>query len=433
MRTDLSLVTVCGTARRVDLALPNAVPVAEFTAVLAELCGVETDDARPGAWTLARVGAPPLALAATLAQAGVVDGEVLHLVDVADWGRPQVTAADEPVSAAVKAGEADRWAAMRGQVLALFGGAHLLAAAAFAAAVPALRRPAGPALLAAAVALLTTAYFLTGAAGRRAGRLALVSGAGALTAVAGWGLTGGAADAFGLAGGALGVLATALVAAPLIPDLVGGVALAGGMAAAAAGALLAGARPVQVAAAAAVLGVVALRVLPSVLGARLSRRAAGAGPAEIEATARASRTALASLSWGSVAVTVPAVVTLAVAGDGFAGALAVAVGLALLLRARSYRFPREALPPALGAGLTLLAAETAAAVRVFTPHGLAGGGVVLLAASGAGLAALAVRDPGRPVLPWWPGWAMVDACMLPLLLGTLGVFDALAGLLHHVG
>jgi hypothetical protein len=255
---------------------------------------------------------------------------------------------------------------------------------------------------------------------------------GALAAVAGWGLTGGAADAFGLASTALGVLATALVAAPLIPDVVGGVALAGGTTAGG-GALLAGARGIQVAAAVAVLGVVALRVLPSLLGTWLSQQSAGTGPAEIEATARASRTILASLSWGSVAVIAPAVVTLVVAGDGFAGGLAVAVGLALLLRARSYRFPREALPPALAVGLTLLAAETAAAVRVFTPDGLAGGGVVLLAASGAVLAVLALRDPARPVLPWWPGWAVVDACMLPLLLATLGIFDTLIGLLHHLG
>jgi hypothetical protein len=70
---------------------------------------------------------------------------------------------------------------------------------------------------------------------------------------------------------------------------------------------------------------------------------------------------------------------------------------------------------------------------VFTHDGLAGGGVVLLAASGAVLAVLALRDPGRPVLPWWPGWAVVDAGMLPLLLGALGVFDALTGLLHHLG
>jgi hypothetical protein len=58
---------------------------------------------------------------------------------------------------------------------------------------------------------------------------------------------------------------------------------------------------------------------------------------------------------------------------------------------------------------------------------------VLLAASGAVLAVLALRDPARPVLPWWPGWAVVDACMLPLLLATLGVFDALTGVLHHLG
>lgn len=43
MRADLSAVTVHATGRRVDVVLPNTVPIVELTPTIAELCGTDDD------------------------------------------------------------------------------------------------------------------------------------------------------------------------------------------------------------------------------------------------------------------------------------------------------------------------------------------------------------------------------------------------------
>jgi type VII secretion integral membrane protein EccD len=77
--TAYSRVTVVSGARKVDLALPSALPVADVVPQVLRYCAPDGDQQRPTAFTLARLGGLPLSLNQTLAEAGVLDGEVLEL------------------------------------------------------------------------------------------------------------------------------------------------------------------------------------------------------------------------------------------------------------------------------------------------------------------------------------------------------------------
>src|ERR1700729_1328372 len=80
-----SRVTVIGTRKRVDVALPAAAPIGEHSAGLASLCGPAqaSPGALPPAWSLAVAGGAPLPLSASLEESGVLDGQVLYLRDLA--------------------------------------------------------------------------------------------------------------------------------------------------------------------------------------------------------------------------------------------------------------------------------------------------------------------------------------------------------------
>lgn len=79
MLTAYSRVTVVSGSRKVDLALPSALPVADVVPQVLRYCLPDGDEQRPTAWTLARLGGLPLSLNQTLAESGVLDGEVLEL------------------------------------------------------------------------------------------------------------------------------------------------------------------------------------------------------------------------------------------------------------------------------------------------------------------------------------------------------------------
>ncbi|WP_433534603.1 EsaB/YukD family protein [Micromonospora sp. CA-249363] len=89
--SEQSRITVVGTRRRVDVAVPSWTPVGEYAGRLATLCGQDPNDVMPPVWSLAPAGAAALPLDTSLAGAGVVDGQVLYLRDTA--GEP----ADSPV------------------------------------------------------------------------------------------------------------------------------------------------------------------------------------------------------------------------------------------------------------------------------------------------------------------------------------------------
>jgi len=86
-------VTILTGRRTTDLVLPSAAPIEayvdEMVAVLAEILGGTPEAAlagfdfnAQGVWSLARPGAPPIKISASLADAGVVDGSLLTVVPV---------------------------------------------------------------------------------------------------------------------------------------------------------------------------------------------------------------------------------------------------------------------------------------------------------------------------------------------------------------
>src|SRR5579884_2334446 len=179
-------VTVQGMGRRVDLVLPATVPIAELMPEVARLClGEETPgpeaEVAPPVWTLARVGGPPFALTDTLAEHQVVDGEVLHVVDVAVWRTPTVVEVREQVTTALESssvGGLGAWA------LAPVAAAHVLAAVALGVGIP---------IGLGALGLAALALGLAVRAGRTAVavRAALVLEAWGLAGLGGWALAGG--------------------------------------------------------------------------------------------------------------------------------------------------------------------------------------------------------------------------------------------------
>lgn len=424
MRRDLSAVSVHTTGHRVDVTLPNTVPLLELTPAVAALCGIEGDDARPSAWTLARAGQSPLALTVTLAEAQVFDGEILHLVDAGAWESPHVVTFDDPVAAAAVA-EGERPAsALTGTGLSVFAAVLLVTGAAVAAA---LRTSAGPALLAAAVALLAIAYLLPGGADRTPPKVALACGTWAMAPVAGWSLTAGIPHA-GLTGGAVALLVAVLASGPLAPKAVPGVAVFAGSLVAVSAAVSAGMNPAQAAALIVVAATLVLRAGPQALSRRLSRRAAQ-DPGRLETLTRESRILLRSGTYGCAAAAVAGAGVLLVTGDGFALALAAVTACSLALRAATFRYAREALPVAIGAGVIMVAAAVALAV-LLTARGWAGAAVLVPTVAGACVAALCTvrRRDHAGLRRVTTGWALVDGATAPLVLAVLGVFHALSGL-----
>ncbi len=156
-----SRVTVVGTTKRVDVALPSNAPIGEYVAGLARMCGQARGGAIPPAWSLAAAGRAPIQVETSLADAGVVDGQILYLRDVArDPGAaPVVEDIDELV-----ADEAERQrdrSQPRGLAIMSFG----LMGLTMAAAVGAVRHGDGlvtpaVALIAAGLAAVATGWAL---------------------------------------------------------------------------------------------------------------------------------------------------------------------------------------------------------------------------------------------------------------------------------
>lgn len=81
MLTAYSRVTVVTAQRNIDLALPNALPLADVLPQVMRY--VDTDEAEAGSpparWTLARLGGASFSLGQTLSESGVLDGDILEL------------------------------------------------------------------------------------------------------------------------------------------------------------------------------------------------------------------------------------------------------------------------------------------------------------------------------------------------------------------
>jgi type VII secretion integral membrane protein EccD len=437
-------ISVQGLRKRVDLALPTTVPILELTPVLAALClpangrsgqakgqSDTQDHGTPPAWSLTRGGHAPFELSSTLAEQGVLDGEVLHLVDVSTWRAPVVSDVVDAVTGALEE-DGLRWpgeAARR--VLAGLCAGCLLGAAAVAAGAGVFDGPGGllPLLLAAGLTLVAAA---PGVIPEGPTRLALATSAVALSAAGAWGLAGDPGGAAGVTAPAIAATICLLAVSTAIPAIAPGGVLVAAVVACGAVVVARGVPVASVAAVVVVSGTIALRTWPPLVSRALSALAAP-GAVQAEALARRSRRLLASLSAGTAVVMMAAALTLGTDGGGFALCLALVGGAALVLRSRTYRFVPEALPPALAAGVGLVVLEVLVAWRYLVPAGAGPLAVSLLVGNGlilAGLSTLALRptNPGRGVRV---AWLAVDVAIGPLALGTLGVYGLLGQLAHH--
>lgn len=165
MQTAYSRVTVLTAGRTVDLALPSALPLADVLPQLLRYAAPDgSGQAGPTSWTLARVGGTAMSLGQTLAEAGVVDGEVLELRPRADEIRPAVVedvrdAVEDSVDAAGgvwTTATTGTFTVLTGSVgLAVLGGVAVLADTFDLGPWAGLLQPAS-ALIAVAVLLLAT-------------------------------------------------------------------------------------------------------------------------------------------------------------------------------------------------------------------------------------------------------------------------------------
>jgi type VII secretion integral membrane protein EccD len=368
MPTAYSRVTLVSGARRVDLAVPGAVPLADVMPQLVRYCAPAEHPDQPLAWTLGRLGGPNLGLTTTLRDAAVADGEVLELRTPATVTHPAYV---EDVRDAVD--DAVDEAGQHWEPGNTTGFALAVASAVMAAAVllPQARRPgdAGALGLAAAVAGLGVAG--AGWADRRGHRLAVhaVLATGML-----WGGVGGwLAAAYrdwpwpaGLAAALAGVLAVAALARALTAAATGYLAAAAMLAAAGLplGTLtLAGHDALAAVRLDGVLAVLVVGVLPRVsltVGGLASedyrvRRGSMVTAEALGARIRQS-TALLYGGLGAACVIGAAAGLVLTARDGlWDRLLGLAVGLALVLRSRVFsRVPQ--IVPLRAAGLAVLAA-----------------------------------------------------------------------------
>ncbi|WBB78845.1 type VII secretion integral membrane protein EccD [Micromonospora sp. WMMD882] len=466
MTTGLARVTISAPQRRLDVALPEQVPLAELLPEVLRHAGegLADDGERHGGWLLRRSDGAVLATGQALLAQGVRDGEILHLVParahwpeleyddvveaIADGARRRGTAWSPPATRAAALAGAGVPLAV-GLVALLAGGpdhpgdwlvaavlAGLLAVAGGVASRAYGDGPAGATLggyalpyAFAAGALLVSSGDPVGPLGpaRWLGAPELLAGSVALLLVAALGLLGVAARlrvfvagaTVGLAGAAtalLGLLLTPAGSAAVLLSLL---------------AFVVGALPL-----------LAIRLgkvpLPPITLPTDADTAPGAGVRDLPdadrvhaAVARTEET-LTGMLLGHAVLAVAASVVLTVTG-GVAGRILVAVtATVLLLRARLFVAVRQRVP-AVAAGLTGLGVLGVALVEGAGPATLLG-----LVAAAAALALLTVAAGAtyaqRPVSPYLGRVAdLVDTLlvvsMVPVACAVLDLYDRARGLL----
>ncbi|MEU3460554.1 type VII secretion integral membrane protein EccD [Streptomyces sp. NPDC006733] len=452
-------VTVVGTRKRVDLAVPAAAPIAEYVTTLAHLCGEEELEELPAAWSLALVNGRTLHPVSSLGDAGVVDGQLLYLRDAAEgeFEEPLVRDLDEMIAEVADSFGDLRWTPRtRAATVAVLGAAWLAAAClvpAVSASWPG--RSAGPLALGLGFVLLFTAWGL-----RRSGaapsaqpaqptlpnRLALPLALATVPclAVAGWFLPDPSAGS--PLGAALGAMVGAAAALGAVPSVTGAAVLVLGVAGAGVVGLLAALRTdlTEGAAAVAVAGYGMLLAAPSLAG-RLAAAwpvtteeggVAGSDDSLVRTVVLRARNVLLGWTCAVSLVVAGCLAVLGAAHGGYAPALACCLAVALLLRAGTFRLLGEAVPVVLCGAAGLFSALLAVPATTPAPEWA---GPVAVAAAGAVLlgtgAALAFRRPGgrteRPkALRAVAGLCSVAA--IPLAIGVFGVFQHLTTYGHHL-
>jgi uncharacterized membrane protein len=375
-------ITVVGECRQVDLAVPARAPIATYVDTLARVCAQERSDILPPAWSLATATAGPFAPEQSLAELGIVDGQVLYLRDVIaqEFADPVVYDVGERVTEVAEGILRRRWdPRTRTMTVMAFGLGWLIAtlivlasrhhvrsavlldfAVASGLVLPALawmaaERPwpvpprlreilalsAVPALALAARTLATTHLFA-----RMDGPHAVMTAAG-LTAFA---LAGGAMiGAFLAFSASPGVSTCAVLLAAVLVALLGGTLA------------MVKASGIESAAITAAVAYGLLTIAPRTVSRIVTfayRSAAARLPPEedgdpVATAVRAATTLLVCWSGGLAVVLAVALVPLAASRSPYAAAEASCLSLALLLRAGSVPLVAEVLPVSLAGTIGL--------------------------------------------------------------------------------
>ncbi|MFJ6196091.1 type VII secretion integral membrane protein EccD [Micromonospora sp. NPDC092111] len=465
MTTGLARVTISAPGRRVDVALPEQVPLAELLPEVLRHAGegLADDGERHGGWVLRRTDGAVLATAQALLPQGVRDGEVLHLVPAHDqWPELEYDDVVEAIAdGARRRGAA--WSPAATRAAALAGAGVPLAVGLLAVLAAGPGQPAGWPVAGAVALLLVLAGTVAsraygdGPTGATLGGYALpyATAAGALAVSSGDPVGAfrplpwlGAAE---LLAGAVALLLAAVLGllgtATRLRVFVAGATVGAVGAAAGLGGLLLD--PADTAAVLLCVLVFALGALP-LLAIRLGKVplppiTLPAGPTggpdgvrdlpdreRVHAAVARTEEMLTGMLLGHALLAVAAAGVLAVAG-GVAGRLLVAVGSAvLLLRSRLFVAVRHRVPPVAAglAGFAVLGGVLAG--RAGTPGmlALAGGGLaVALVAVAAG-----TTYARRPVSPYVGRVAdLTDTALVvsvvPVACAVLDLYEAARGLL----
>jgi type VII secretion integral membrane protein EccD len=446
-------VTVVGGHHEVDLALPAHAPIGDYVLELADLCGEDDHPGLPSAWSLCLPAGAPLSGDATLAGAGVPDGQRLYLRDTLadEHVEPVVREMAEVVAEDIATARA--WNAWTiGQFLIVAGAAGL---AAVASATVGSGGRTGP--LTALTGLTVTAALLVAVAvaHRRLGLpplvgVAVASCAGLAGAVTASTLDGADRRVAFAALGVMVVAVAALAGAPTAEMTTGAVvAVLGGILAI----ILAevGAMPAAAAAGVVVVGYLVLCALPSLCASLVSwLRAPSADEDPTDPTSwwgdgrasPATSQVRALLAGCSVVISLMVVVALGftlmlarltTAAGRYESALVACVALSALLRCLNARVALVGLPAAAVGGAGLVGELLVFGSRT-GPTGAGASGAAVVAAAVALYSGMVVvrlrRRPSatrpRPGNSWTASLsAMLAAASVPLLAGALGAYDHL--------
>jgi type VII secretion integral membrane protein EccD len=426
-------VTVIGSGRRVDVTLPEGVPVADLLLDLAGMLG-ERSDGVPARWALVRVGGHALDPEHSLADQGVASGTMLFFRDVTE-GAPPLAIDDfaQQVAITVDA-ETGQWAAgMFRWLLAAAGAACLFAAGALVllAGDRGVRTVAG-AVGAALSSLAGVA--LVRLVGRRDFAGLITFAAIPLWAAAGAGLaTVAGADATGVLGAALAAACVAAAVALLVvgntvlPISIGVVAAALPPAVVLGGTYLFGAGLVAAAAILCPVGLAGVALASQLavgLGGVPTAGVSTASAMSVDLALIRARRLSAAVLTGTALMLAASFVVLARSGGWLAWGLIAVASIAVAAQARHHRFAAEVAP--------LLAAALVGLLLLEFPLVDGGGPAVaatVLIADGIllGVAAAAIRGWKMPeavdrrmrTVEW-----IAIAASVPLALGVLGVYDA---------
>jgi type VII secretion integral membrane protein EccD len=452
----LARVTVVASRRRVDVAVPDHVPVADLLGrLLAHTAeGTADNGEEHGGWALHRVDGTPVATDQTLAGQRVLDGEVLYLRPRhPTWPEPDFDDVVDAIAVGARA-YLPTWTSRATRMTGLVLAAILLAAGLVPvlATGPPWRGQPAAALALALLLILAGALLSRALADAVAG--AVVGAAGlAYAAVGGALLFLGDLPVTDLGTPHLLVGSTALVLAGLAGLVgIGGLArvfvagiTTGVFGAAAAIAGLASLQPTGVAGAALTLGVLAVPALP-LLATRMARVPVPRLPetatellvdepspdvaAVFVAVARTDELLTGMITGTALAAVVSEAVLVRHAGVASV-ALAVAGGTGLLLRTRTFLTVRQRVP-LLAAGVAGPLVLACAAVIALDPGQrlvVALVGSVLAAATAAGAGLAYSRHPPTPYLGRVA--EILDAvaiiAMVPLLCSIVGLFGYARG------